>query len=77
MRSPFGWQSGCLSSMGGPAGTHLSSLINGAYSRLSRGRGGQKAVGSTSQQLAVSFAFDVGCSMFDVQFQLFPFSLFP
>ena len=40
MRSPFGWQSGWLSSMGGPAGTHLSSLLNGAYSRLRRVRGG-------------------------------------
>ena len=29
-----------LASVGGPAGTHLSSLINGAYSRLSRDRGG-------------------------------------
>ena len=29
-----------LSSVGGPAGTHLSSLINGAYSRLRRDRGG-------------------------------------
>ena len=31
---------GALASVGGPAGTHLSSLINGAYSRLSCGRGG-------------------------------------
>ena len=40
MRSPFGWRSGCLGSMGGPAGTHLSSLLNAAYSRLRRVRGG-------------------------------------
>ena len=31
---------GALASVGGPAGTHLSSLINGAYSRLSCDRGG-------------------------------------
>ena len=33
-------QFGCLSSVGGPEGTHLSSLLNGAYSRLRRVRGG-------------------------------------
>ena len=31
---------GDLAAVGGPAGTHLSSLINGADSRLSRDRGG-------------------------------------
>ena len=31
---------GALASVGGPAGTHRSSLINGAYSRLSRDSGG-------------------------------------
>ena len=31
---------GVFASVGGPAGPHLSSLINGAYSRLSRDRGG-------------------------------------
>ena len=31
---------GGFASVGGPAGTHLSPLLNGAYSRLSRGSGG-------------------------------------